>query len=392
MTETLRTLRPLLEFMIDTPILSLYLDVDPAKTENQGSPRAYQIWLLNEVRRLRDEIPPEDVGTFDRIVARIQRTLETEHTGGRGLAIFAGDDMWHMVQLDVAPDNLLTWGQPRLNPLALNLLHRRPYGVILVDSRRVRYFVVNPTAAQEVMDFVLPLDTSDWRRKEVVPPPTPDRTAGGGIAGSNLDAYQARIDAQVRRFMAMAAEWAVNLQEIHQVDGVILGGSEEAVVAFQSLLPGALQTDVITAVPIPVDAADSLIRAATAETIAAGRRQRDEIAVETLLDTAHAHGRAVVGIDPVLRALEAGQAHEVLIDPAWAQTVKRCAACGHVDDSAAGVTCARCGGAVHAVPLLPVLLDLTTATGSTLTLLDTEAAALLDPHDRIGAWLRYVQS
>ncbi|MEZ4582357.1 MAG: hypothetical protein R3A10_12110 [Caldilineaceae bacterium] len=39
------------------------------------------------------------------------------------------------------------------NPLALNLLHRRPYGVILVDSRRVRYFVVNPTTAQEVMDF-----------------------------------------------------------------------------------------------------------------------------------------------------------------------------------------------------------------------------------------------
>ncbi|MEZ4582359.1 MAG: hypothetical protein R3A10_12120 [Caldilineaceae bacterium] len=49
------------------------------------------------------------------------------------------------------------------------------------------------------------------------------------------------------------------------------------------------------------------------------------------------------------------------------------------------------GGAVHAMPLLPVL-DTTTATGSTLTLLDTEAAALLDPHDRIGAWLRYVQS
>ncbi|MEZ4557740.1 MAG: hypothetical protein R2854_15065 [Caldilineaceae bacterium] len=186
-----------------------------------------------------------------------------------------------------------------------------------------------------------------------MPPPTPDRTARRWHRRQRLDAYQARIDAQVRRFMAMAADWAVNLQEIHQVDGVILGGSEEAVVAFQSLLPGLLQADVITAAPIPVDAADSLIRAATAETIAAGRRQRDEIAVETLLDTAHAHGRAVVGIDPVLRALEAGQAHEVLIDPAWAQTVKRCAICGHVDDSAAGVTCARRRRSRHAAPARP---------------------------------------
>ncbi|MEZ4582358.1 MAG: hypothetical protein R3A10_12115 [Caldilineaceae bacterium] len=90
------------------------------------------------------------------------------------------------------------------------------------------------------------------------------RTARRWHRRQRLDAYQARIDAQVRRFMAMAAEWAVNLQKIHQVDGVILGGSEEAVVAFQSLLPGLLQADVITAAPIPVDAADSLIQAATA--------------------------------------------------------------------------------------------------------------------------------
>lgn len=392
MTETLHALQPLLDFATDAPILSLYLDVDPARKENQGSPRAYLIWLQNEVRHVRADIPAPEHSAFDQIAARVQRTLETEYIGAKGVAIFAGDDVWHMAPLDVAPENLITWGRPHLNPLAENLLHQQPYGVILVDKRRVRYFAVTPTTTQEVMDFVLPLDTSDWRRKEVAPPTSPERAAGTGVSGSNLDAYQARIDAQIRRFLTMAAAWAVNLRETHNVDCVVLGGPEETVVEFQSLLPGALHVDLITTAPIPVDAADSLIRTATEALVATGRCQRDGATVHELLETANARGRAVVGLDPVLHALEAGQAHAVFVDPTYAQTVKRCAECGHVSSSTAAVVCARCSGASQAVPLLPVLLELATATGSTVTLIDTDAAALLEPHDRIGAWLRYVPS
>ncbi|MEZ4557739.1 MAG: hypothetical protein R2854_15060 [Caldilineaceae bacterium] len=112
MTETLRTLPAAVEFMIDTPSsVCTWMWIRPRRRIKAA--HAYQIWLLNEVRRLRDEDPARTWAHSTGSLPAFNARWETEHTGGRGLAIFAGDDMWHMVQLDVAPDNLLTWRRPR---------------------------------------------------------------------------------------------------------------------------------------------------------------------------------------------------------------------------------------------------------------------------------------
>jgi hypothetical protein len=380
-------------------MLSVYLDIDPSKPENLGTTRAFQIWLKNALREVENEVADGEKPAFREQAARVQDFVNKTSSQGKSLAIFAGSNHWQAYHLPVPLANRAAWGRPEVGPLLCQIHSYRPYGVILVDHERARFFVVEPDDAHECMDLILPLDTSDWGRKGVVPPSDPGGMMTSGIAGSNLDAFQHRIDAQVHRFYGRVAEGIPNLIENHGADGLILGGPEEPVAELQALLPPNITAEVLATLPIRVEASPAEVRELTAPVVMQRREEREVKLVTELIDRALGNGPAVLGLESTLRHLQAGQVYTVVtasdcvgVDRVGADhdlPLRHCPNCDFTTSSLQRNECPVCGTAMKKSSLAAMLPALAEARGSEIRIVRGQATELLAPFEGIGALLRF---
>lgn len=385
---TPQDIQPLLDFD-SPPLLTVYLDVDPTKPENLGAPRAYQTWLKNALRDLEGKIDEADKPVFQEVAARTRHYVDTSLADGKGIVIFAGSNFWQAHHLPVPLTNRAAWGRPEVGPLLCQIYTYRPYGVVLVDHVRSRFFLVSPDDAHEVMDLILPLDTGDWRRMGVVPPSDPGGTMTSGIAGSNLDAFQARIDAHVRRFLTRVADWVPNLMDVHGADGLVLGGPEEPVAELQGLLSPDIAAAVLTTLPIPVESSAAEIRELTVPVVMERREARDVEIVSNLLDRALGNGPAVLGLELTLRYLQAGEVQQVVTARNCEATLCHCPRCDFTTSSLQRTECPVCGIAMEETTLAAMLPALAMTRGSEIIIVGGRAAEHLAPYEGIGALLRF---
>jgi hypothetical protein len=121
----------------DEPVFSAYVSVNAAIPENQG--HAY-------LARLRDAM--NDRGVPEGLQDRVRESVEQErHPRARTLAIFAAEDgLLEVYRLPVDLPESARWGDPYVAPLVLALDEYEPYGVVVVDAERFRYFVTSPVA------------------------------------------------------------------------------------------------------------------------------------------------------------------------------------------------------------------------------------------------------
>src|SRR5215210_6156566 len=117
------------------PVLSAYLSVNANIPENQG--RTYLV-------RLRDAM--NDEGVPKDLQQRIRDHFDEEaHPAAGTLAIFTTeDDFFEVYRLQVDVPESFRWGDPYVAPLTLVLDEYEPYGAVVLDAERFRYFVVSP--------------------------------------------------------------------------------------------------------------------------------------------------------------------------------------------------------------------------------------------------------
>jgi hypothetical protein len=107
--EALRRLAP--------PVLSAYIDTNPATRRNQGHPPGYLAWLKTAARRLERQVAAEQQRTFREKVQRLERELQDRSARARGIAAFVGPRTREFLRLQVAVDDELHWGPPALKQL-----------------------------------------------------------------------------------------------------------------------------------------------------------------------------------------------------------------------------------------------------------------------------------
>src|SRR5215217_5631719 len=120
------------------PVLTAYLSVNADIPENQG--RTYLV-------RLRDAM--NDEGVPEGLQQRVREYIEEEtHPEARTLAIFADEDgLFEIYRLQVDVPESFRWGDPYVAPLTLVLDEYEPYGAVVLDAERFRYFVVSPLSS-----------------------------------------------------------------------------------------------------------------------------------------------------------------------------------------------------------------------------------------------------
>lgn len=369
-------------------VLSVFLDIDPSKPENQGAVPAYRIWLRKSMRELLDALPAQDRRVAQEYADRVVSHIETLRPEGRGLALVAGADLWREAAIPVPLPNRVHYGRPDLIPILWAIDDYEPYVILTVDREHARLYTAFLGQTAIVSEETLDLDTHDWRFK-TGRPPTSTRMAGTGVArGAQRDAFEARVEAHIRRFWSGAAESVARLLEDLRIERLIIGGPDAATNAVRELLPPAAQAKVVALVPLPAHATLAEVRERTLPVALAEERRRDEALVTAVLAGASARAGAVVGLAATLEALEQGQVRTIVAARGIDGTVYRCRQCDHATARAVD-ECPGCGGPVEAVAVPQILPLLARRGGAELELIEDSVAGGLRPHGSVGALLRY---
>jgi hypothetical protein len=335
------------------PLLSVYLSVNPAHLENRG--KAYVLRLKNALKAVE---APKDLS------GRVLAYVEAEQPHANILALFASpEEILDIFRLRVELPERVRWGEPYVAPLIQALQQYEPYGVVLLDAYKARFFVSAFGRMEEEVDAKNVFTTVGWREVTI----SPSTAAPSG--GSARDVFEHRIEAQTLRFYRELGETVRDLIERFGLVRLILAGPEERTSTFLRTLPGQTARMVAATVPLPLDASESEVmrRVSVAEDLAQRERQ------EALLAEARVRGTSGLGV--TMKALEEGRVHHVMVPWPARECVRWCDSCALAFSDSQ--SCPYCGSRTRERELVDAVLELAQARGTRMEFLRGESADLL---------------
>ncbi|NWF69223.1 MAG: hypothetical protein HXY40_09055 [Chloroflexi bacterium] len=292
------------------PLLSLYLNVDPAAAENQATPAAWSIFLKNTLKRIDTHLEPTQIKLWHDLRARVEEYFGFYKPESKGLALFYGATIEQTYPLAARVANQAAFGEPLVTPLLWLLDEYEPYVVVVVNHSKATLLTVSLGQIVSQEDLLLEMKTAEWHEKTFMP--------GGGYgmhASKRRDLFNNRVEAQHERFHKQVAQYAQALCEKQEAKRLVLGGDHEAAHAVFDLLPPQVRVGVIDIAALPHYQSSAEILHKVAARVSQHERQRETALVDELVNAAKGHGRAVLGQAAVEAAFEQGKVE--LLAAAW---------------------------------------------------------------------------
>jgi hypothetical protein len=222
------------------PMLSAYLSVNADIPENQG--RAYLV-------RLRDAMDYQ--GVPEELQKRVREYLEAEtHPRARTLVVFAAEeDLLEVYRLQVDVPESFRWGDPYVAPLTLVLDEYEPYGAVVLDAERFRYFVVSPLGNPDDADEV---KANGFRELDLRPSQPHPRSHGS----TDMDPAGRTQEAKTYRYYKEMGELTRTVTFREGVRRLILAGPGQVTNGFREALPNELESRVVAEEPVDLSASE----------------------------------------------------------------------------------------------------------------------------------------
>lgn len=301
-------LRELLAFSSNGPVLSIYLNTDPS----EGNADTHKLRLRSMMKDL----------NLTKDVEAIERYFSHEYNwSGRGVAIFSSstDNFFRVYPLAVPVRNLINISdRPSVKPLASLLDNYGGYGVVLVDKQGARLFFFH---------------MGDLREQEGVLGETIKRTKHGGggsaVPGRRGEAAATRtVEELVDRNMKDSVDFAVHFFEANHVRRILVGGTDENVKLFTSMLPKAWQSLVMGTFPMSMTATQGEVKSRALEIGIHVDAEREKRLVERLVTQAAKASGAVIGLRDTLAAVNDGRVQILVLSEGFRKNAYRCKSTG----------------------------------------------------------------
>jgi len=300
-------LRELVEFTSFDPVLSIYLNTEPS----EGNADAYRLRLRSMLKEVK---LPQDVEA-------IERYMNHEYDwSGRSVALFscAGAKFFRAFPLAVPVRNVVHIGpRPSVKTLADLAENYGGFGVVLIDKQGARLFYSN---------------MGEMREQEGLVGETVKHTKHGGasaVAGrrggtAGQTQYE---DELVDRNMRDAVDFAVHFFEENHIRRVLIGGTDDNVALFRSMLPKAWQSLIKGTFPMSMTASHSEVLMRALQIGQEAERQRETRTVEDLLTLAAKGGNAILGVVNVLAAAHDSRIQNLVVTNGFHQPGYQCPDC-----------------------------------------------------------------
>lgn len=369
----------------ETNVLTVYLDVDPTKPENQRAIPAFGIWLKNALQALSADLPDEQSSGFDRAVSRVSDCVKYYLRAGKGLIVFAGEDLWKAFDLPLPVTNEVHWGRPHLPQLLWLLDEYEGYGVVLADSETARFFTVYLGTIFERKEMVLSLDTSDWKEKDQVAPSFPEYER---IGGSHRNAFEDRLDEQIQRFLREVAQSTEGFVSKEDLEQLFLAGTD-AVHELERLLSPQLRENIVSIVPMDTSADEHDVLEKTWPLQRAAVEKENLQLVRRVVEQAVGREEVVTGVQPTLTSLQQGRLQLLIASREISAEVRKCLKCGFCSSESFS-KCPVCNSSdVHNASLTTLLPYLCRKYSTKMKILSAGLAGQLNPQGGIGGIHRF---
>jgi len=362
-----KDLRELLEFSAEEPVLSVFLNTDPT----EGNADAYRL-------RLRTMLKPVDLPED---IEQVEQYLNREYDwSGRSVAVFscAPRSFFRAYPLAMPVRSRVRVGdRPAVKALADMLDAYGGYGVALVDKQGARVFSFHLGALRE-QEGVLGEEVRHTKRGGASS--LPGRR--GGAAGQKRAGEEV-----VDRNMKDAVDFAVHFFEENRVRRVLIGGTDDNVAHFRSLLPKAWQSLVVGAFPMSMTASHAEVLGRAMQIGQEAEKHRENRLIETVITAAAKGSGGVVNLNETLNAIHDGRVQTLLIIDGYREAGYRCTGCGFLTTHNSQA-CPYCGSKFEQIEdAVEMAVQAVMQTGSDVEVI--HASPALDKAGRIGALLRY---
>jgi peptide chain release factor subunit 1 len=326
---TEKDIHQLLEIQAQHPFLSVYLDTDPSS----GSADLYK----RQLRSLLKDIQ------LNKDTVQVERYLEQEYDwSGQSVAIFtcAEEGFFKAFPLAVPMRNRARISdRPHVKPLADILDAYGGYGVVLVDKQGARLFFSHLGHLLEQEGTV---GESVRRGKHGGSSPVHGRR---GRTGGQTN-YAEEV---AERNMREAAEFASGFFADKNVRRILIGGTEDNVALFKSLLSKTWQSLVIGTFHAPMTASKEEVLHKALQIGREAEQRREEQLVAAVINGAAKKRGGVVALEDTLSALRDGRVQTLLIRDGYRAPGYRCQGCGFLT-SAQLDACPFCGKGFDGIP------------------------------------------
>jgi peptide chain release factor subunit 1 len=352
-------------------VLSAFLNLAPQRQVE----RTYRTIFKDLHQELGERLDEPRRAELDAESTRVAQWLDANPPQGRALAIFscAPAGLWEAFSLQVpVPDRLAFEATPYVAPLLDLLDEYERYAVALVDKEKARIFSVFLGEIEEEHGF-----------KDFVP----GKHDQGGVSQAN---FQRHHEAHVFRHLKRAAEYLTELYRHRPFDRLILAGPEEATSELRRLLPRALASRVVAAIPAETFAGTAEILERTLEIEHQIERTTENRLLTELFETAAAGGLGTVGVDRTLEALFLGEVRTLVVADGAPAEGSECPNCGRLTTGRPSA-CPACGNRMDPVAdVFERAIDWTLARSGRVEVVHNEPAQrLLEAGGGMGAFLRY---
>lgn len=362
-----QNLQELLEYKPGLPILSVYLNTDPAS----GNADTYKLHLRS---LLKDVEVAEDIEVVERFF---------DHQfdwSGRSVAVFScAPRGWFRFFTLAVPlrSRVRVSDRPHVKPLADLLDAFGGYGVAVVDKQGARFFYFHLGELREQEGI---LGENVRHTKRGGGSQSPGRR--GGTAGQTNYAEEV-----AERNFKEAAESAARFFTENNVRRILIGGTEENTVLFRNHLPKAWQSLVVGVFPMSMTASHSEVLERSMQIGRQAELKRETKLVEAVITRAAKGRGAVVGLDDTLSAIHEGRTQTLLIREGLREPGYRCVKCGFITAQTID-HCPFCGGAVEEIPdVVELAVRKVMQSAGEVEVLHDDVG--LGKHGHIGALLRY---
>jgi len=364
---TEKDLRELLGYKGKSPVLSVYLNTEPA----EGSSDTLKLRLrsmLKEVDLLED-------------VTTVERYFDHEFDwSGRSVVIFScsDEDFFRHYPLAVPVRSRVRVADcPYVKPLADLLDSYGGYGVALVDKQGARLFYFHLGELQE-QDGVIGEEIRHTKRGGG----SQAQGRRGGVAGKTN-----YVEEAAERNFKESAEFAGRFFTENNVRRILIGGTEDNVSPFLAQLSKSWQSLVVGTFPMSMTASHTEVLERAMQVSSEAEEHRKARVVEAVI-TGAAKGRGgVAGLEDTLGALHEGRIQTLVIRDGLRTPGSRCQGCGFVTTRELP-SCPYCDGAFDQIlDVIELSVRKVMQSGGEVEVIHDEIT--LGDYDGIGGLLRY---
>jgi peptide subunit release factor 1 (eRF1) len=358
----------------ETPVVSLYLNVDPT----QRTTDAYKL-------RMRGLLKNADRPELAEDLAAIEKYIEHQYDwSGRGVVLFSNqsEDLWKAfpIAVPLSSSRLEIGRRPFIRPLVHLLDTYGNYGVVLVDRQGARLYHIH---MGQLLDSTGYLGEEIRRLKK-----------GGGSSRGGAVASRSGGRGGSQREREIATQ---NLRDVMEITTaffeekkpkhLLLAGTEETVAQFRDMLPKHLTDAVVGTLTMDMTAKDNEVLERSLEIVRQADKEREAKLVKTAITAAAKGSNGVIRLDDTLGAVSEGRVQTLIVSDGFHAPGYRCKSCTYLTGQTLSA-CPFCGGEIREIPdAVELAIQRVTEQGGEVEIIEDKEK--LDAAGGIGALLRY---